>query len=72
MANFDLKITDVKASPTSFPVPRHAQVTPGLSYRLASRLGTTPPAAGENHDTRFEFNWLREIRHPAIESPGYV
>ena len=49
-----------------------ARITPGLSYRLASRLGTTPPAAGENHDTRFEFNWLREIRHPAIESPGYV
>ncbi len=42
MANFDLKITDVKASPTSFPVPRHAQVTPGLSYRLGSRFGATP------------------------------
>jgi D-galactarolactone cycloisomerase len=54
--NADLKIVDLKATPTSFPVYRN--------YRLAKGFGRTPLAAGENHYTRFEFN--RVIEDEAI------
>ena len=39
------------------------------AYKLASRLGDTPLAAGENHFTRFEFNRVIDDGHITILQP---